>query len=145
MNHSSYAACAGLGKSISGSVLEALIEAGVSQTTQESSTDLSKMAEPPSYEESTSEDTYQARDEKADSKIPARFSIREEVFTSRAQHVAAIVAKLLPQVRERARQGFSKTVLMLLPSNQGMIMVPLGAKDVTANEMPPQNAAARVI
>ena len=76
------------------------------------------MTDPPSYEESTLENTIQS-DWKSDSKVPQRFSIREEVGASRSQHVAAIVAKLLPHIRDRAKQGLSKSTLLLLPSNQG--------------------------
>jgi len=76
------------------------------------------MADPPSYEESTSASTNSYDDSKTDSKTPLRFSIREEVGASRSQHVAALVAKLLPQIRSRAQQGLSKSTLLLLPSNQ---------------------------
>ena len=74
------------------------------------------MAEPPSYEESTSSFFV---DEKGDSKSLQRFSIREEVALSRSQHVAALVSKLLPQIRERAKSGLSKSTLFLMPSDQG--------------------------
>ena len=79
------------------------------------------MVDPPSYEESTSESTNSFNDSKTDSKAPLRFSIREEVGASRSQHVAALVAKLLPQIRTRAKQGLSKSTLLLLPSNQGKL------------------------
>ena len=83
---------------------------------------LSTMADPPSYEESASAYEYQQHlsDSKSDSKAPQRFSIREEVGLSRSQHVAVLVSRLLPQIRERARQGLSKSTLLLIPSNQGM-------------------------
>lgn len=77
--------------------------------------------DPPTYEESASAYEYQqVGDSKGDSKVPHKFSIREEVGLSRTQHVAALVSKLLPQVRERARQGLSKSTLLLIPSNQGI-------------------------
>ena len=78
------------------------------------------MADPPSYEESASGYGNSVEfDSKPDPKGPQRFSIREEVGASRSQHVAALVSKLLPQIRDRARNGLSKSMLMLLPSNQG--------------------------
>ena len=77
------------------------------------------MADPPSYEESASEYGHPVGDYKADSKVLQRFSILEEVGASRAQHVAAIVSKLLPQIRDRAKRGLSKSTLLLLPSDQG--------------------------
>ena len=77
------------------------------------------MTDPPSYEESTTEYGHPVSDSKADSKVPQRFSIREEVGASREQHVAAIVSKLLPQIRDRAKHGLSKSTLLLLPSDQG--------------------------
>ena len=77
------------------------------------------MADPPLYEDSTSEHKYESGDLKEDAKSPQRFSIREEVELGRSQHVAALVARLLPQVRDRAKQGLAKSVLLLLPSNQG--------------------------
>lgn len=76
------------------------------------------MADPPSYEESTSTYNNYSNDSKSDAKTPLRFSIREEVGASRSQHVAALVAKLLPHIRDRARRGLSKSSLLLLPSNQ---------------------------
>lgn len=78
------------------------------------------MANPPSYEESTSEAGGTFDDSKTDPEAPQRLSIREEVGVSRSQHVAAIVASLLPQIRERAKNGLSKSTIALLPSNQGM-------------------------
>ena len=79
------------------------------------------MADPPSYEESASEYGMQYGNPKADSKTTQHFSIREEVGASRSQMVAALVAKLLPTVRDRAKQGLSKSTLLLLPSNQGLV------------------------
>jgi len=78
------------------------------------------MADPPSYEDSASEygQTF-AHQDKVDSRHSQRFSIREEVGASRSQHIAALVVKLLPHIRERARHGLSKTTLLLLPSDQG--------------------------
>ncbi|KAK3643934.1 hypothetical protein LTR56_006765 [Elasticomyces elasticus] len=73
--------------------------------------------DPPSYEEST-EDQGHRKEEHHDHKIPQRFSIREEVGTSRAQHVISVVAKLLPLVQNRARGGYSRSTLLLLPSDQ---------------------------
>lgn len=90
--------------------------------------------DPPSYEESASAYEYQQSvDTKSDPKLSQRFSIREEVGLSRAQHVAALVTKLLPQVRERARQGLAQSTLLLIPSNQGATMriVDIGAPDLS--------------
>lgn len=78
------------------------------------------MADPPSYEQSTSEYGQRFNDQKVDEKAPQHFSIRAEVGTSRSQHVAALVAKLLPQIHSRARKGLSRSTLFLLPSDQGL-------------------------
>ncbi|KAK5685295.1 hypothetical protein LTS10_003373 [Elasticomyces elasticus] len=72
--------------------------------------------DPPSYEESTEERGHQEKHHNR--KIPQRFSIREEVGAFRAQHVISVVAKLLPFVQNRARGGYSKSMLLLLPSDQ---------------------------
>ncbi|WPH00157.1 Hypothetical protein R9X50_00298000 [Acrodontium crateriforme] len=77
--------------------------------------DTANMAEPPSYEESTLAD---GKTIMSDEKKPQRFSICEEVGASRSQHVAALVSKLLPQIRSRAKNGLSKSTLLLLPSDQ---------------------------
>ncbi|KXT01295.1 hypothetical protein AC578_2709 [Pseudocercospora eumusae] len=74
--------------------------------------------DPPTYEEVTSSSTGKAAFWESDSKAPHALSIREEVGASRSQHVAALVSKLLPQVRERARRGLSTFSLLILPSNQ---------------------------
>nr|POE48019.1 hypothetical protein CFP56_01347 [Quercus suber] len=77
------------------------------------------MSDPPPYVEDESSMNYSENNPEAKGIGAAqRFSIREEVGTSRSQHVAAIVAKLVPRVRERARAGLSKSTLLLLPSNQ---------------------------
>ncbi|TKA23152.1 hypothetical protein B0A50_07182 [Salinomyces thailandicus] len=76
------------------------------------------MAEPPSYEETTAGDYHSYADEKGGTKGIQHFSIRQEIGASRSQHVAALVARLLPQVRERARSGLSRSTLLLLPSDQ---------------------------
>ncbi|KAK5119446.1 hypothetical protein LTR85_007546 [Meristemomyces frigidus] len=76
------------------------------------------MANPPSYEESAADYSQAVSDEKSGSKGLQYFSLRDEVGTSRSQHVAALVSKLLPQVRERARSGLSRSALLLLPSNK---------------------------
>lgn len=71
--------------------------------------------DPPSYEEIETDN-----DKKADSpytKISTRLSLRDEVFVSRMQHVAALVAQLLPHIRLRAQRGLSKTLLLILPSD----------------------------
>lgn len=78
------------------------------------------MDDPPSYEESASNAKHHNDDIPTDAKTPQRFSIREEVGVSRTQHVAALVSKLFPQIRSRAKQGLSKSNILLLPSNQGM-------------------------
>lgn len=77
------------------------------------------MSQPPSYEDALSESNSKHRYHDVDSKVPQRFSIRDEVGSSRAQHVAALISKVLPQIRERAKSGLSKTTLLLLPSDQG--------------------------
>ncbi|KAF7190602.1 hypothetical protein HII31_07761 [Pseudocercospora fuligena] len=74
--------------------------------------------DPPSYEEVTSSSTAKVALWETDSKAPHGLSIREEVGASRSQHVAALVSKLLPQVRERARRGLSRFSLLILPSDQ---------------------------
>lgn len=81
------------------------------------------MAAPPSYEESTMANSGPSliSDTKGQSKSPQHFSIGEEVGTSRSHHVAALVSKLLPQIRQRAKLGLSKTTLLLLPSGEGKI------------------------
>nr|POE65373.1 hypothetical protein CFP56_73018 [Quercus suber] len=79
------------------------------------------MAEPPPYEEDDSSVNYsQSKSKASHMGPPHRFSICEEVGTSRSQHVAAIVAKLEPRVRDRARAGLSKSTLLLLPSDQAV-------------------------
>lgn len=77
------------------------------------------MAEPPSYEESTS-GTRKSFEQKGDRKTPQAWSIREQVGLSRTQHVASIVSQFTTHIRERAEQGLSKTTLVLIPSDQGM-------------------------
>ncbi|KXL44885.1 MAG: hypothetical protein FE78DRAFT_91103 [Acidomyces sp. 'richmondensis'] len=75
------------------------------------------MASPPSYEEIASEHRKIFADGR-DPKTPQRFSIREEVDASRERHVAAIVTKLVPLIRGRAKSGLSKSKLILFPSDQ---------------------------
>ncbi|TKA60872.1 hypothetical protein B0A55_10666 [Friedmanniomyces simplex] len=70
---------------------------------------------PPSYESAPG---WENREQKPESKLTHRFSIREEVGISRSQHVTAVVAKLLPHIKNRARGGLSKSTLLLLPSDQ---------------------------
>lgn len=77
------------------------------------------MAEPPSYEESTS-GTRKTFEQKGDRETSQAWSIREQVGLSRTQHVASIVSQLTTHIRERAEQGLSKTTLVLIPSDQGM-------------------------
>ncbi|KAF2173802.1 hypothetical protein M409DRAFT_16073 [Zasmidium cellare ATCC 36951] len=77
------------------------------------------MSQPPSYEDTVGECDAKYDNHDVDSKVPQRFSIRDEVGSSRSQHVTALISKLLPQIRERAKSGLSKTVLLLLPSDQG--------------------------
>lgn len=76
------------------------------------------MAEPPSYEDSTS-GVGRLSDYKGDSKTHRQWSIREQVGLSRTQHVASIVSQIVEHIRERATQGLSKTTLVLIPSDQG--------------------------
>lgn len=80
------------------------------------------MAEPPSYEESTS-GIRKPLEEKSDRKISQPWSIREQVGLSRTQHIASIVSQIVDHIRERALQGLSKTTLMLIPSDQGTFYV----------------------
>ena len=75
------------------------------------------MAEPPSYEESTSGDR-KSIERKGDGKTPQPWNIREQVGLSRSQHVASIVAQIGDHIRERALQGLSKTTMVLIPSDQ---------------------------
>lgn len=75
------------------------------------------MAEPPSYEESTSGDR-KSTEQKGDRKTPQPWDIREQVGLSRSQHVASIVAQIGDHIRERALQGLSKTTMVLIPSDQ---------------------------
>ena len=79
------------------------------------------MAEPPSYEESTS-GFGRPSDHKSDSKKHPQSSIKDEVDLSRGQHVAFVIAKIMEHIRERARQGLSKTTLALIPSDQGTLI-----------------------
>jgi hypothetical protein len=76
------------------------------------------MAEPPSYEESTT-GVEKSRERKGDQKTPQPWNIREQVGLSRTQHVASIVAQIGDRIRERALQGLSKTTMILIPSDQG--------------------------
>lgn len=76
------------------------------------------MSEPPSYDDIVSECNTKTVLWDSDSKVPHTLSIREEVGVSRAQHVAVLVSKLLPQIRERAKSGLSKTTLLIIPSDQ---------------------------
>jgi hypothetical protein len=76
------------------------------------------MAEPPSYEESTS-GAGNPSDHKGDSKTHQQWSIREQVGLSRTHHVASIVSQIVEHIRERATQGLSKTTLVFIPSDQG--------------------------
>jgi hypothetical protein len=79
------------------------------------------MAEPPSYEESTS-GFGRPSDHKSDSKKHPQSSIKDEVDLSRGQHVAFVIAKIMEHITERARQGLSKTTLALIPSDQGTLI-----------------------
>ncbi|KAI6960258.1 hypothetical protein KC316_g6359 [Hortaea werneckii] len=78
------------------------------------------MTEPPSYEEAASTVNQICGDDKSEFNGIKRFSIREEVVASRSHHVAALVSKILPHVRKRAQSGFSRSTLLLLPSDQGI-------------------------
>jgi len=77
------------------------------------------MAEPPSYEESTSA-PVKLSDHKGNSKTHQQWSIREQVGLSRSQHVASIVSQITDYIRERATQGLSKTTIVFIPSDQGV-------------------------
>lgn len=74
---------------------------------------------PPAYETSESYDGAES-DSKGLSKNVQYFSFGDQVITSRSQHVAAVVEKLLPFLRDRAASGLSKSTILLLPSDQGM-------------------------
>ena len=78
------------------------------------------MAEPPSYEDTISDYSTKHPNEKEDVTAVQTFSIREEVGLSRSQHVASLVSKLLPQIKERAKQGISRMTFLFLPSDQGV-------------------------
>ena len=83
------------------------------------------MAEPPPYEDvsfdlNDGKDALRPNDTKNPG--PQRLSIREEVGASRSQHVATLVSKILPQIRERAESGLSKTTLLLLPMKGECLM-----------------------
>lgn len=73
--------------------------------------------DPPAYEEIASEKGIWD----GDAKTTYHINIREEVGASRSQHVAVLVSKLMPQIRERAKHGLSKSTLLILPSDQGML------------------------
>lgn len=75
---------------------------------------------PPSYDDITETSQRGADDWSGDSKTPQRINIRDEVGASRSQHVAALVARLLPQVRKRAKSGISRMTFLMMPSDQGM-------------------------
>lgn len=73
--------------------------------------------DPPAYEAIESKCSEKQDLDYPHAKIPTRLSLRDEVYTSRLQHVAALVVKLLPHIRARAKQGLSKTSLLILPSD----------------------------
>ncbi|KJX92875.1 hypothetical protein TI39_contig5817g00002 [Zymoseptoria brevis] len=73
--------------------------------------------DPPAYEE-IARSSDKAEFSRWDTKNATHLSIREEVGASRSQHVAALVEKMLPQIRERAKHGLSRTTLLILPSDQ---------------------------
>lgn len=77
------------------------------------------MADPPAYDTIVHDDDHGYLEEKSEGKNLQQLSIREEVGVSRTQHIAALVSRLLPQIRERARSGLAKSTLLLLPSDQG--------------------------
>jgi hypothetical protein len=76
--------------------------------------------DPPAYEEIASSSDDKEGFSRWDTKSPTHLSIREEVGASRSQHVAALVEKILPQIRERAKHGLSRTTLLIMPSDQGV-------------------------
>lgn len=78
--------------------------------------------EPPPYEEAHEGHEgsgSKSNDWSADFKTPQRINIRDEVGASRSQHVAALAAKLLPQVRWRAKHGLSKMTFLMMTSDHG--------------------------
>ncbi|GIZ49060.1 hypothetical protein CKM354_001210000 [Cercospora kikuchii] len=70
--------------------------------------------EPPAYDEVVHENDIWD----GDTKTKHHMSIRDEVGASRSQHVAVLVSKLMPQIRERAKHGLSNSTLLILPSDQ---------------------------
>ncbi|KAK0280291.1 hypothetical protein LTR91_004798 [Friedmanniomyces endolithicus] len=63
---------------------------------------------PPSYQ---SAQGHEHREQDAESKTSHRFHIRHE-------HVAAVVATVVPIIRDRARHGLANSTLLLFPSDQ---------------------------
>lgn len=76
------------------------------------------MADPPSYEDSISSCRTKRLHVDGDSKEVKILNVRDEVSSSRSQHVAVLVSKLLPEIRERAREGMSRSTFLLIPSDQ---------------------------
>ena len=80
--------------------------------------------DPPAYEEVAT---------RTDGKrVVQRLLIRDELGISRRQHVKALVDRLLPQLRERATMGLSRSPLLVLPSDQGthsVVLLDLGKRD----------------
>lgn len=76
---------------------------------------------PPSYDDVAETSGRRTDDWSGDSKLPQRINIRDEVGASRSQHVAALVGRLLPQVRKRAKSGISRMTFLMMPSDQGML------------------------
>ncbi|KAK0937483.1 hypothetical protein LTR29_010921 [Friedmanniomyces endolithicus] len=70
---------------------------------------------PPSYQ---SAQGHEHREQDAESRTSHRFHIRHEVGVSRSQHVAAVVATVVPIIRDRARHGLANSTLLLFPSDQ---------------------------
>lgn len=75
------------------------------------------MAKPPSYEESAFE--YRKTSHADEPKKSQRWNSREQLYSSRSQHIASVVSQVLPLVKGRAAQGLSKTTLVLIPAGQG--------------------------
>jgi len=73
---------------------------------------------PPGYEKYDQHQNNPKRP--SDAKVQEPWSLPEHVGASRSQHVAFVVSQLVPQLRERASRGLSKSTLMLIPSDQGM-------------------------
>ncbi|QIW98476.1 hypothetical protein AMS68_003994 [Peltaster fructicola] len=74
------------------------------------------MSFPPAYDTVVSNSWREVKTDKTENQ--PRWNIREVVAASQTQHVASIVEQLLPEIKCRAQQGYSRTELILIPSDQ---------------------------